>query len=126
MTNGKPILSLDFDGVCHSYESGWKGADVIPDPPVEGLFEFLEIASEKFVINIFSSRSHQEGGVEAMKAWFYEWFGREYGRTSIPPFELRFPKNKPPALITLDDRAILFTGTWPDVDSLRDFKPWNK
>ena len=30
--NRKPILCLDFDGVIHSYISGWKGADVIPDP----------------------------------------------------------------------------------------------
>ena len=27
----KPILCLDFDGVIHRYDSGWKGADVIPD-----------------------------------------------------------------------------------------------
>ena len=120
------ILCLDFDGVCHSYESGWKGADVIPDPPVEGLFEFLEIASEKFVINIFSSRSHQEGGIEAMKAWFYLWFGRKYGRTSVPPYELRFPKNKPPAYVTLDDRVLTFTGEWPETNDLVNFKPWNK
>jgi hypothetical protein len=32
----KPILCLDFDGVLHSYTSGWKGAAVIPDPPVPG------------------------------------------------------------------------------------------
>lgn len=32
-----PILCLDFDGVCHSYTSGWKGAAVIPDPAVPGL-----------------------------------------------------------------------------------------
>ena len=32
----KPIVVLDFDGVIHSYKSGWKGADVIPDEPVPG------------------------------------------------------------------------------------------
>lgn len=29
-----PTVSFDFDGVIHSYRSGWKGAAVIPDPPV--------------------------------------------------------------------------------------------
>ena len=37
----KPILCLDFDGVIHSYASGWKGADVIPDAAVPGAMEFL-------------------------------------------------------------------------------------
>jgi len=124
--NGKPILCLDFDGVCHSYVSGWTGADQIKDPPVEGLFEFLEEADKHFAIHIFSSRSHQEGGIEAMKAWFYEWFSRQFGRESIPPFELHFPTVKPPAKVTIDDRGILFMGIWPSVDGLRRFEPWNK
>ena len=37
----KPILCLDFDGVVHSYKSGWQGVDAIPDPPTEGFFEWL-------------------------------------------------------------------------------------
>ena len=37
----KPTLCVDFDGVIHSYISGWKGADVIPDPPVPGAIEAL-------------------------------------------------------------------------------------
>jgi hypothetical protein len=122
----KPILCLDFDGVCHSYSSGWKGLDVVPDPPVEGLFEFLEEASKEFVINIYSTRSESEAGINAMKGWFYHWFAEEYGEESIPQFELRFPNKKPPALVTIDDRAMMFTGEWPSIKSLRDFKPWNK
>lgn len=37
-----PTVSFDFDGVIHSYRSGWKGAAVIPDPPIEGIKEVIE------------------------------------------------------------------------------------
>ena len=37
-----PTVSFDFDGVIHSYRSGWKGAAVILDPPVEGIKEVIE------------------------------------------------------------------------------------
>lgn len=66
---GKPILCLDFDGVIHSYNSGWKGAAVIPDPPVPGALQFIAEALETFEVHIFSSRSHQWGGRRAMKRW---------------------------------------------------------
>ena len=36
-----PLLCLDFDGVIHSFKSGWKGATNIPDPPVEGAIDWL-------------------------------------------------------------------------------------
>ena len=66
----KPILCLDFDGVIHSYTSGWKGADIIPDPPVPGAFAFIRQASQHFDVQVFSSRSHQDGGIQAMSEWF--------------------------------------------------------
>jgi hypothetical protein len=119
--NGKPTLCLDFDGVCHSYTSGWQGVDVIPDPPVDGLFEFLKAAEPYFAIHIYSTRSKTKEGVNAMRDWFEEHY--PYYHTT---FALHFPTSKPPALVTIDDRAITFMGEWPDIDLLRNFKPWNK
>lgn len=124
----KPILCLDFDGVCHSYKSGWKGADVIPDEYVDGLFEFLEDVKNDFDVQVFSSRSHQKGGAEAMLAWFYEqrklWRSRGGKPPVDMPLTISFPTEKPPALITLDDRGILFEGKWPTLEALKVFKPW--
>lgn len=34
--------------------------------------------------------------------------------------------DKPPAMLTIDDRAICFSGLWPDPQQLLQFKPWNK
>ena len=69
----KPILCLDFDGVLNSYTSGWRGANFIPDPPVPGAMAFLVEAVQSFSVCIFSSRSHQEGGISAMIAWLDYW-----------------------------------------------------
>lgn len=122
----KPIICLDFDGVCHSYTSGWQGAAVISDPPVEGLFEFLDAAAEHFEIHIFSSRSHQDGGIEAMRAWFRHHYRTRYPAAEFSMPELEFPLTKPPAKVTLDDRGLLFNGIWPSVETLVAFQPWNK
>jgi hypothetical protein len=123
LTGRKPILCLDFDGVCHSYTSGWKGAAVIPDPPVPGMWEFLWRATEVFEVNIFSSRSHQDGGLDAMQEWFLEHASEKEREELVD--KLVFPLEKPPALVGLDDRVIQFKGAWPSVEELRDFKPWN-
>ncbi len=124
----KPILCLDFDGVVHSYTSGWKDAAVIPDPHVPGFFEFLEEAVKVFDVQIFSSRSHQEGGIAAMSAWLIReraaW--REAGGRGSQVVSVSFPTNKPSAMVSIDDRAITFTGTWPPVSWLAAFVPWNR
>lgn len=126
----KPILCLDFDGVLHSYTSGWKGASVIPDPPVEGAMRFIWDAQDHFRIAIFSSRSHQPGGKLAMKAWLAVHFRKHWAadRTRCDDIlaEIEWPDKKPAAFITIDDRALTFNGIWPDIQILRAFKPWNK
>ena len=122
--SNKPILCLDFDGVVHSYKSGWKGASIIPDPPVPGAFSFIVLALDHFDVAIFSSRSNQPGGIEAMQNWFIDngWEGTYL----TGPQGLSFPDAKPPAMISIDDRAMTFTGEWPNIQDLIDFRPWHK
>ena len=116
----KPILCLDFDGVLHSYTSKWQGADVIPDPPVPGMVEFLTAAVEVFDVQVYSTRSAHLAGIGAMMAWIAKYVPAEIAA------QISYPATKPPALVTIDDRAYRFEGVWPDVQMLRALKPWNK
>ncbi len=127
----KPILCLDFDGVLHSYTSGWQGAAVIPDPPVPGAIDFLYEAIQHFDVCIYSSRSHQEGGIDAMVEWLSIhdklWRAQQKPAPNLLLWAyVRFPDVKPAAFVTIDDRAITFTGVWPPMALLLAFKPWNK
>lgn len=149
----KPILCLDFDGVIHSYTSGWKGASVIPDPPVPVALQFIIDAMKYFEVHIFSSRSRQWGGKRAMKKWLLKWLLLQCATyETTPPWlqaeihafadpwreqvefdmrrivyrEIKWPWFKPSAMVTLDDRAITFIGEFPVAARLLKFKPWNK
>lgn len=125
-----PTLSLDFDGVLHSYTSGWQGADVIADGPVEGAMAFLTDAVEKFNVCIFSTRNEHIDGIHAMRDWL-DTHLREHWET-LPHItetvlaRLRFPTHKPKAVVYIDDRGYRFEGSWPDLDSLMELVPWNK
>jgi len=126
----KPILCVDFDGVIHSYASGWQGATVIPDQPVTGALGWLWKASEWWDVQIYSSRTKEPGGIEAMKEWLAKHAVMEFPISLRERFmeTIGFPEQKPPAVLTIDDRAITFEGVWADLDprALLDFKPWNK
>lgn len=137
------ILVVDFDGVIHSYTSGWRGADRVDDPPVEGAIEFLLKAADFFDVNVFSSRSGMKDGImamqKAMQSWYVEHFAKERG---VKPDEeillgvlrgeaatfvvntLKWPVIKPAAFLTLDDRALRFDGTWPAMTELTNFMTW--
>lgn len=139
----KPILVLDFDGVIHSYTSGWKGVTVIPDPIVPGFFQFLLDAQQHFDVHVLSSRSHQAGGIPAMMEYLYNTAAVFYRAQPAPdganqpapiPLhkitdaidQIKWPTVKPPAVLTIDDRAVCFMGTWPALEELKHFKPWSK
>lgn len=124
-----PILCLDFDGVIHSYTSGWQGANCVPDMPVVGAIDFIIAAEKQFELHIFSSRSNQEGGMHAMQEWLINHLINhglsEDAALKMTYAVIRWPTEKPPALVTIDDRAITFTGEWPNIEVLLNFKPWN-
>lgn len=130
----KPILCLDFDGVIHSYSSGWKGAAVIPDPPVPGSLKFIADALKHFRVAIYSSRSGQAGGINAMIEWLGYWsVDKEHGMPGdfdhATWSSIEWPTEKPAAMLTIDDRALTFTGNWADFPietRLLAFQPWNK
>ena len=111
----RPTLCLDFDGVLHWYRNGYQGADVIDDEPVPGAVDFVHAAQQFFKVVVFSSRSNKPGGIEAMRAWME--------KNGFP--EVEFATEKPSAWVTIDDRALTFTGEWVDPAELRSFKPWN-
>lgn len=124
---GKPILCLDFDGVIHSYASGWKGARNIPDPPVQGALSFMANAlAAGWDVVIHSSRSRHFGGISAMRSWLRYHAGNQWDCMGASLCDVRFTRWKPSAVVTIDDRALTFTGDFPSLDSIRRFKPWNK
>ena len=114
----KQTVVFDFDGVIHSYTSGWKGADVIPDPPVPGIKEVIkELRSMYFEVVVVSSRAATYEGVYAMEEYLKE------NDISVD----YITDTKPPAIVYIDDRAICFDGH-PEtlVEKIVHFKPWNK
>lgn len=129
----KPIVCVDFDGVIHSYDRGWQDG-AIYGIVVPGFFEWLKVAQDYFQIVIYSSRSKTADGVAAMREWLdrenQRWLD-ESGKTGeeYNGFPVVFAHEKPPAFLTIDDRAITFNGDWFDdaywPEKLRDFKPWN-
>lgn len=111
---------FDFDGVIHSYTSGWKGATNIPDMPVQGIEGALkEIHDAGYEIVVVSTRCAHFGGEMAIEGWL-----ESYG---MRPYIDRICREKPPAIAYIDDRAICFDGH-PEtlLEKINNFKPWNR
>ena len=112
-----PTVIFDFDGVIHSYKSGWKGPDVIPDPPVEGIKEAIaEIRAAGYKVVVVSARCYLEGGMQAITDYLDDYGIVVDGVTD----------EKPPAIVTVDDRAICFNGKAGELlEKIKNFAPWN-
>lgn len=114
----KETVVFDFDGVIHSYNSGWQGYDVTPDPPVPGIKKAIEeIRAAGYEVVVVSSRCSEPEGQIAVYRYLLK-HGIEVDRVCT---------EKPPARVYIDDRAICFDGK-PEslLGKIKAFKPWNK
>jgi len=150
-----PILVLDFDGVVHAYSKGWQDGSIY-DPPVPGTGEALLKFLGYFQVSIFSTRSRRwlqrrkmrryvgkivedacfANAKLAEKAWSaqrrrpMDWIPWTAGDTAEQAREIaaaiRYPWFKPPAWVTIDDRAVTFQGDWSafEPSAIWAFRPW--
>lgn len=112
----KKTVVMDFDGVIHSYTSGWQGATVIPDPPIEGIREAIhKIRESGYIVVIVSSRCYQPGGISAIGGWLI----------ANQIYVDRVTGEKPPAIVYIDDRGLTFDGH-PEtlLQRIQSFRTW--
>lgn len=114
----RQTVVFDFDGVIHSYTSGWKGETVIPDPPVPGIAKAIsDIRRAGYDVVVVSTRCATLEGLAAVSMYLYE-HGIKVDAVK---------KEKPPAIVYIDDRAICFDGNPGNLlEQIVKFKPWNK
>jgi len=113
MEKSRKTVCLDFDGVIHSYRSGWKGLDVIPDPPIHRADRAIERLRRNYRVVVHSARCQNEDGVQAIRDWLFE--------NNIEVDEVCM--FKPPAHVYVDDRAVPFRGDWDEtIDLINAFR----
>lgn len=135
MSKSKRLISIDFDGVIYPNLTTWKGPLNLPEEPVPGAFDFLRMITQHFSAAIFSERSQSIGGIDAMRGWTIAHANMENAKRIAAGDErlptvwiaaLEWPRDKPPAFLIIDDRAVCFTGTWPTLEMVQNFVPWNR
>ena len=120
LVDTRPTVVFDFDGVIHSYKSGWQGETVIADEPVPGIRESLkQIHDTGYKIAVVSTRCKSLEGMSAINDYLL--------KHDMLKFIDIICKEKPPAIVYIDDRAICFDGH-PEtlLEKISNFKPWNK
>lgn len=111
-----PTVVFDFDGVIHSYKSGWKGNSVCVDPPVDGIKDVIDkLHDEGYLVVVQSSRCATRLGREAVQKYL------DINDIYVD----NITAEKPAAVAYVDDRAICFTGNTKNlINRIKKFKPW--
>lgn len=98
-------LCIDFDGVLHSFKSGWQGHAVVADEPEDGAVAACwRLHEAGWKLYVLSSRSV----LESVQEWL--------ARYNFPPMILT--RVKPIAIAYIDDRGIRYEGDWDSIRKL--------
>ena len=90
---------------------------MIPDPPVPGIAEAIRDIRKHYIVAVVSTRCATPEGIEAVNNWLNK-YGIEVDAVL---------KEKPPAIVYIDDRAICFDGNPTKLLSkIQTFEVWNK
>ena len=104
-----------------------------------------QIETDDIKICIYSSRSKDPILLAAMKDYLLKYIniyldremalnlmvsdnGEDFNKINKSQeimSKISFPTEKPPAWLTIDDRAVCFKGTFPTYDEITKFQPWN-
>lgn len=115
MSKQKQNVVFDFDGVIHSYTSGWQGVDVIADPPVHGIALAISLIRDYYNVVVVSTRCSEEKGRKAIEDYLSKHGIVVDGIVT----------EKPPAVCYIDDRAICFDGKADTLlRKVLTFRPW--
>jgi hypothetical protein len=110
-------ICVDFDGVLHSFTSGFTG-EIPFDPPTPGAVEFVRwLVEREWEIVIFSARARTEKGQQGILNWWCHFgFSPILSTGYASPIFLTAIKCD--ADLYLDDRGWRFTGNFEEVISL--------
>ena len=103
----KKTIVFDFDGVIHKYSKGWQDGSIY-DKPNENIKETIKkLRANNYEVVVVSTRCSTEEGIDAIRNWLFD--------NGIVVDKVC--KEKPPALVYIDDRAICYD---PDATNLVD------
>lgn len=91
-------IVFDFDGVIHKYRHGWHNGEIYdePNPQIKDIIR--ELRKMGYLVVVVSSRCRTPEGIKDIKNYLYK---HEIYVDDVC-------KEKPPATVYIDDRAICF------------------
>ena len=100
-------IVFDFDGVIHSYSSGYQGAHTAE--------VIQQLRSDGYQVVVVSSRCITDLGKQAVVQYLDKY--------NIEVDDIR--SDKPPAICYVDDRAVCFKGDTTNlVNDIKSFTSW--